>query len=75
MSNPLTDVLPPKVRQYVYAVLSLAALVWGVWEASNGDWKQFVGGLIVALTSATAASNVPAKPAEPSVKPDILGKA
>ena len=48
---------PPKVRRYVYAVLSLAALVWGVFEVSDGDWKKLVGGLIVALTTATAASN------------------
>lgn len=55
--NILTDVIPARFRKYVYAALTLAALVWGVLEASNGDWKQFVGGLIVALTSATAASN------------------
>lgn len=55
--NILTDVIPARFRKYVYAALTLAALVWGVWQASNGDWKQFVGGLIVALTSATAASN------------------
>ena len=58
--NVLTDVLPPHVRKYVYALVALAALVWGAYEASGGDWRRFVGGLIVALTSATAASNTPA---------------
>lgn len=55
--NPLTDIIPAKARKYVYAVITLAALVWGVYEASGGDWKKFVGGLVVALTTATAASN------------------
>ena len=55
--NPLTNVIPSRYRKYVYAVITLAAIVWGVYEASAGDWKTFVGGLIVALTTATAASN------------------
>lgn len=65
-ANPLTDVIPAKARKYVYAVIALASLVFGVWQASDGDWKAFVGGLIVALVNATAASNTPAR---------ILGKA
>ena len=59
MNTPLTDVIPAKARKYVYALITLAALLWGVYEASDGDWKKFVGGLIVALTTATAASNTP----------------
>ncbi len=55
--NPFT-ILPPRVRLWLYAVIGLAALMWGAYEASNGDWRQFVGGLIVALTGATAAPNV-----------------
>ena len=55
--NPLTDVIPVKARRYVYAVLTLAAIIWGVYQVSDGDWRSFVGGLIVALTTATAASN------------------
>jgi hypothetical protein len=57
MSNPLFDVIPAKARKYVYAVLALAAIVFSAYQASNGDWAQLVGGLIVALTGATAASN------------------
>lgn len=55
--NPLYEVLPAKARKYVYAVLALAALVFGVYQASGGDWALFVGGLITSLTAATAASN------------------
>lgn len=57
MTNPLTDVIPAAARKYVYAVLALAAIVWSCYQAADGDWVQLVGGLIVALTGATAASN------------------
>ncbi len=58
--NILTDVIPARYRRYVYAAVTLAALVWGAWEASQGDWQVFVGSLISALVTATAASNTPA---------------
>jgi hypothetical protein len=57
--NPLYEVLPAKARKYVYAALSLAALVFSVYQASGGDWVLLVGGLVTALTAATAASNTP----------------
>jgi hypothetical protein len=57
--NPLTDVLPPKVRKYLYAATFVAALGWGAYEASGDDWRTFTGALVSALVSATAASNVP----------------
>lgn len=56
MINPLT-LIPAKYRLYVYAAFALAALVIGVWQASNGDWKVFIAGLIVALSHGMAASN------------------
>jgi hypothetical protein len=58
--NFLTDVLPPKARKYVYAVLALAAVVLGVWQASDGDWLLFAANLLGALGFGTAASNVKA---------------
>ena len=57
MNNPLTEVIPARARKYVYAALTLAAIVYGSYQVSGGDWKTFVGSLIVALTTATAASN------------------
>lgn len=57
MTNPLVDVIPAQYRRFVYSLIALAALVWSVYEVSNGDWKLFVGGLIVALSQATSASN------------------
>lgn len=57
MNTFLTDIIPTKYRRYVYAVLALASVVWTVWQAAGGDWRQFAGGLFAALVSATAASN------------------
>lgn len=57
--NLLTDVLPPNVRKYVYLALTLAAIVLGVWQASDGDWLLFVANLLGALGFGTAASNTP----------------
>lgn len=59
-SNPLTDVLPAKVRRYVYAGLFVGALGFSAYQAADGDWKQFVGGVLTALVGATAASNTSA---------------
>lgn len=59
-SNPLTDILPPRVRLYVYAVLFLAFLGVSAWQASDGNWVNFVVALVTALGHGTAASNVKA---------------
>lgn len=66
--NPLTEIVPAKARKKVYAVLTLALLVFTVYQASAGDWDQFVGGLLLALTTGTAASNTDVDP-EPDVFP------
>lgn len=57
MTNPLTDVLPPQARKYVYALLALAAIVLAAWQASGGDWLVFAGLVLGALGFTTAASN------------------
>lgn len=56
-SNPLTDVLSPKARRVLYAVLFVLALGFSAWQAANGDWVAFTSGLVTALFGATAASN------------------
>lgn len=55
--NPLRDIVPAKYRRYVYAVIGLVAIGWSAYQGSDGDWRSLVGGLIVALTHLTAASN------------------
>lgn len=63
MSSPLTDVLPDKHRKISYAVLFVLALGFAAWQAAQGDWVEFAGGLITALFGATAASNTAPAPA------------
>lgn len=61
MSSPLTDVLPEQSRKVAYAVLFVLALAFAAYQASEGDWVEFAGGLITALFGATAASNITPK--------------
>jgi hypothetical protein len=58
--NPLADVLPARARRVVYAILFVAALIFGLWQASEGDWATFVGGVLTSLVGLLAASNTPA---------------
>lgn len=60
MSNPITEalhLLPAPVRKTIYALLFLAALVFGVYQATEGDWLLFVGGVLTSLTGLLAAGN------------------
>jgi TRAP-type C4-dicarboxylate transport system permease small subunit len=61
-SNPFTNLLSPAVRAVLYAVLSLAALVFSIFQAADGDWKLFVGSLLTALLTLVAASNASPTP-------------
>lgn len=63
MSNPLHDIVPARFRKQVYAVIALAALAFGLWQAAQGDWAVFVGSVLTTLATATAASNTETKPA------------
>lgn len=55
--NPLQDVLSPIVRKYLYAILFVAALVFAAFQAADGDWAVFAGGLITSLLGLLATSN------------------
>lgn len=68
--NPLTDLLPPKARRYVYAGAAFASAVYGVWQAVDGDWHQFAASLLASVVSALAGSNVPASGDTPASTPD-----
>lgn len=58
MSNPLSDVLPARVRLVVYAVVFVVGLALAAWQAAEGDWFAFAVLLTGSLTSALAGSNV-----------------
>lgn len=63
--NPLTDLLPARVRAYLYAVVAVVAFLYGLWLAANGSWAQFAAAVITALTGALAGSNVTGPPYDP----------
>lgn len=55
--NPF-DVLPPKARAAVYAILWLAALVLAAFQASDGDWLQMAIYILGALGFMQAQAKV-----------------
>lgn len=61
--NELLQLVPAKVRKYVYASLALLALVYAAWQASDGNWQVALGSLVTTLLGALANANV--KPNEP----------
>lgn len=71
IGNPLVNVLTPRIRGVLYAALFVAALVFSIYQASDGDWLVFIGSLITALLGLVAASNVSPTPVEPENSLDI----
>lgn len=57
MSNPLNDIVPPRHRKRVYALLALSALVLAAYKASEGDYLEMVTYIVTSLVGTTAASN------------------
>lgn len=62
------EVIPAKARKYVYAAVALAMIVWGAWQAAEGDWKVAIGSLITTLVAGLAHGNVGAQDAPPPVQ-------
>ena len=62
MSNPLINILTPKVRAIIYALASLASLIWGIYQAQDEDWRSTVAAVLALLITLTAASNASATP-------------
>lgn len=56
--NELLTAIPPKVRKYVYITLAVAGLVYGAYQAANGDWKVAIGSLVTTLLGTLAQANV-----------------
>ena len=55
--NDILTLIPVKYRKYLYAAVAVAAFLFGIWQVSNGDWKQFVAALFAALVAETARQN------------------
>lgn len=71
MKNPLKQLLPAKVRLYTYGVAFLGLAGWGVYEASEGDWRKAVPLGLTAVINLLAGSNVDTStPADPAPDQD-----
>lgn len=55
--NALIDLIPAKGRKYLYAVLSGAVAVYGIWQAVEGDWTQFGVSVVTSVTALLATAN------------------
>lgn len=55
--NALVELMSAKARKYTYAVLSAAVAVYGIWEASQGEWQTFAVGIVTALVGLMATAN------------------
>jgi len=53
----LIDIIPARARKYLYAALAAALAVYGIWQATEGDWTQFSVALTTAIVNIMAASN------------------
>lgn len=58
----LIDLIPAKARKYVYAILAIAVFVYGVWQAADGNWGQFIVSLVTSAVSTLATANTDVGP-------------
>lgn len=58
------DIIPTRWRKHVYAVVALLALVYGAWQASDGNWSQAAASLLAALVNGLAHGNTNPEPPE-----------
>lgn len=72
--NALVDIIPPKGRKYLYAVLAAALAVYAIWQAVDGDWTQFSVALATALVNIMAAGNVNTTPVPTVYVSDVTGE-
>ncbi|MCL2542306.1 MAG: hypothetical protein FWE71_07605 [Nocardioidaceae bacterium] len=68
----LTNIIPARYRQIVYVLLSLVALGFAAWQASDGDWTVAALAFVSALVHAGAASNTSGAVTIPTLTADDL---
>jgi hypothetical protein len=62
LSDTVRDLIPAKARQVAYLIFAVALIVFGAWQASQGDWGIFIASVLGALVQLLAAGNVPNAP-------------
>jgi len=72
MKNALQEILPRKVRLWLYVLVSFVALVLGSYQASEGNWFLFIAGVVIALQGSLAATDVVGDPDLQDVRDEKL---
>ena len=79
MLSVLEDMIPAKYRKYVvYLLIPLVVLIYGVWQASGGDWAAFwpalipavIGWLVAAPNTHPEEDDLAVPPYDPSDQPN-----
>lgn len=73
MNNILTELVPRKVRLWLYVITFFASGAIAAWQVAEGDWLKFAAAVLALAISALAASNVtpapdPGPPDPPAVE-------
>lgn len=55
--SALFDIIPVKYRRLAYLIATAVLWLYGIWQASNDDWKTFVGSVLTSLAPLLAAAN------------------
>lgn len=53
----MLNLIPARYRKAIYDLITLAAIAFGAWQASEGNWETFVGSLLTAITTRMASAN------------------
>ncbi len=71
MNNILTELVPRKVRLWLYVIAFFASGAFAAWQVAEGDWLKFAAAVLALVLSALAASNVtpPPDPGPPDPLP------
>jgi hypothetical protein len=72
MNSILTELLPRRVRLWLYVLTFLASAGVAAYVASQGDWLAFAGSLLATLVSLLAAGNISPPPEDHEAKIQAL---
>lgn len=65
--NEWLQKIPAKYRQWIYVGIAVVVFLYGVWQATEGNWKAFLTALGTAFMGSLANANLTkSAPVEPT---------
>lgn len=58
MQNVLTELLPRRVRLWLYLIVFVVLLILTAWQAADGEWGVAIVSILASLAPLLAAGNV-----------------